>query len=387
MGKVNRRQHGEGSVYQRKDGRWVAAEDLGVRGGKRDRRYFYGATADEAMKKRERFRDRRKDGFTLPKGRQPYVSEWLLHWFHTTCKREVEETTWQGYKSKVELWTAPFFERVLLAELTEEDIEDWHAWMEGQVSGKTGRPLSPSTIGQTHRILSECVRLAVARGRTPRNPVSNVTPPPAALPDLEPPTAAEVRRIMARCRTWPTGARWVLGITTGLRQGEILGLEWPQVKLDGDRPSVSVLRSAARVSGKGRVVKAPKSRSSRRSVPLSVEAVAALRAFRDGQKVRVIGGKGDVLFRGSRLGRPLHPRVDYADWHALLDDLGIPHYRPHDIRHGYATMLLEEGVDPRVVQALLGHSTGVLLTRYQHVRENMHDQAASAISRAVSGDA
>src|SRR5262245_25475435 len=122
MAKVNRRLHGEGSVYQRKDGRWVAVEDLGMRGGRRDRRYFYGATPDDAMKGRQRFRDRRRDGFTMPKGRQPYVSEWVLHWFHNTSARKVEGTTWQGYRSKVELWITPFFDRVVLPELTEEDV-------------------------------------------------------------------------------------------------------------------------------------------------------------------------------------------------------------------------------------------------------------------------
>jgi integrase len=379
-----RRQHGEGSLYHRAArGQWVAVADLGWRDGKRDRREFTGATPAEALAGRERFLDRRRDGFTMPRGRKPYVSEWMLHWLHNEAKRNVAETTWEAsYRQKVTDHIAPFFERVLLHELCEEDVEDWHRWLESRVSKKTGKPLSASTIGQCHRIFSSAIKDAVARKRAPRNPVSNVTPPHAPLPDLEPPTVGQVRQILARCQTWPTGTRWILGITTGLRQGEILGLEWPQVNL-GDPPSVSVVRSAARVRGKGRVVKAPKSRSSQRSVPLTRDAAAALRAFRDAQPVRAIGRTGDVLFRGVR-GKPLHPREDYSDWHALLDDLGIPHYRVHDIRHGYATLLLEQGVDRRVVQELLGHSTAVLLSRYQHVRETMHHQAADAISRAVS---
>jgi len=382
---MTRRIQGEGSVYERgkrggRPGQWVAVADLGWKGGQRDRREFTGATAREAMDRRQKFLDRRRDGFTMPKGRQPYVSEWMLHWLHNVAARKVEATTWEGsYRQKVETHIVPYFERTFLHELTEEDIEAWHADLEQVVSGRTGRHLSASTIGQCHRIMSTAIKAAVARGKLPRNPLSNVTPPSAQLPEVDPPTVEEVQLILERCRTWPTGARWVLGITTGLRQGEILGLEWPQVKLSAPA-SVSVLRSAARVRGEGRILKAPKSAASRRSVPLSPEAVQALTEFR-AQSVRSLSG--DVLFRG-KTGRPLHPRVDYSDWTALLDDLKLPHYRVHDIRHGYATMLLEQGIDPRVVQALLGHSTGVLLTRYQHVRETMHHQAAAAISRAIT---
>jgi integrase len=384
---AGRRQHGEGSVYQRgrkggRAGQWVAVADLGWKGRSRDRREFTGATPDEALAKRERFLDRRRDGFTMPRGRQPYVSEWLLHWLHNVAKRKVAATTWHGsYRQKVEDLIVPYFERVPLPELCEEDIEEWHRQLEGIVSAKTGRPLSASTISQAHRIFSTAIKAAVARRRIGRNPLSNVTPPRAEPPPVSPPTTAETAQLLVRCQTWPRGARWILGITTGLRQGEVLALEWPDVRL-APPAQVSVRRSAARVRGEGRVVKAPKSQSSRRTVPLPAEAVEALRALRASQPVR--GLDSDLVFRSVR-GRPVHPKVDYADWTALLADLGLPHYRVHDLRHGYATMLLEQGVDPRVVQDVLGHSTGVLLARYQHVRETMHAQAADAISRALRG--
>jgi len=382
MAKATRRQQGEGSFYQRKrDGYWIAVADLGQHAGKRDRREFTGRTPDEALKKRERFLDRRRDGFTMPKGRPPYVSEWMLHWLHNIAKRKVEATTWEGsYRQKVTELICPWFDRVVLAELTEEDVEDWHRHLEGIISKRTGNPLSASTIGQAHRIFSTGIKAAVARGKLPRNPVSNVTPPKSVLPAVEPPSPQETAAIIARCATWANGARWMLAITTGLRQGEALALRWQDVRLT-DPASVSVVQSAARVRGQGRVVKEPKSASSLRSVPLPPETVAALKAHRDRQ-VRNIGQ--DLVFTGPK-GQPVYPRADWGDWQDLLADLKLPHYRVHDMRHGYATMLLEQGVDPRVVQALLGHSTGILLTRYQHVRETVHQSAAAAISRAISG--
>lgn len=380
---AGRRQHGEGSVYQRgkrggRAGQWVAVADLGYRAGKRDRREFTGATPKEAMDKRDTFLDRRRDGFTMPKGRQPYVSEWLLHWLHNVARREVAPTTWHGsYRQKVTELICPYFDRVPLPELTEEDIEDWHRHLEARISPRTGRPTSASTIGQAHRIMSRAIKVAVKRGRIGRNPLSNVTPPAVDEPELTPPAAEEVKRVLARCETWPGGARWVLAITTGLRQGEALGLEWQYVSL---RPpaSLKVEWSAAWVNGE-RIRKRPKSKASRRPVPLAEAAVQALQRHARQQQVRSLQG---VVFT-DRAGVPVHPRADWQDWQDLLADLGLQRYRVHDIRHGYATMLLEAGVDPRVVQAMLGHSTGALLTRYQHVRPVMHKAVADTIDRVL----
>jgi integrase len=375
-----RRQHAEGSLYQRKsDGRWIAVVHMGWKDGRRQRRVFTGTTPEAAVGRRNKFLDARRDGFTMPKGRQPYVSEWLLHWLHNIARRKVAATTWEGsYRQKVTGLICPYFERIPLPELTEEDIELWHGQLESAISARTGLPLSASTIGQCHRIFSSALKAAVVRGKLPRNPCSNVTPPKTERERPELPSALDVLRIIDRCLTWPNGARWLLAITTGLRQGEALALEWDSVTLA--RPaSVKVERSAARVAGE-RVVKAPKSRSSRRSVPLPSKAVAALERQRDAQPVREL--PGGLVFTDAR-GRPVHPRADWQDWQDLLADLGLPGYRVHDLRHVYATMLLEAGTDRRVVQDLMGHSSAALLDIYQHVRPVMHQQAADAIDRVL----
>ena len=128
----------------------------------------------------------------------------MLHWLHNVAKREVAETTWEkAYRQKVTGLICPWFERVPLNELSEEHIEEWHRHLEATVSKRTGRPLSASTIGQAHRIMSRALKVAVRRGRLARNPCSNVSPPQVGETGLEPPSAAEVRAILARCVTWP----------------------------------------------------------------------------------------------------------------------------------------------------------------------------------------
>ena len=346
---------------------------MGWRNGRPVRREFTAATPDEAIRRRAAFLDRRRGGFTLPKGRPLYVSEWMLHWLHNVARRQVEATTWdRSYRQKVTSLIVPYFERVPLAELSEDDIEAWHAQLEGAVSARTGRPLSAATIGQAHRIFSRALKVAVARGKLPRNPCQNVSPPPPERHPVEVPTAAEVARILKRCETWPNGARWVIALKTGLRQGEALALRWPDVKLAAPA-SVTVRQAAARTAA-GLTYKQPKSAKSRRTVPLTAEAVAALRAHRQRQGVEDIGGL--VFTRG---GKPWHPRADYADWHALLDDLGIRHYRVHDCRHAVATMLLERGTDIRVVQDIMGWSTVTMSEVYQHVRPALQQRALDAL--------
>ena len=374
-----RRQHVEGSLYQRTgDGRWIATVHTGYKAGKRQRRVFTGTTAAQAFDRRKAFLDAQKDGFTIPAGRGAYTSEWVQHWLENIVRPCVHPTTWHNsYRLTAQRHVIPYFERVPLAGLTEERIEAWHRQLERTPRARGGGMLSAATVAKAHTVLSMALKVAVVRGRMPRNPCLNVRPPRADVAEPQPASAGEVRRIVARCRTWPNGCRWVLAIATGIRQGEALALQWRDVQLDG-KPSLLVRQSAAVIDGE-RVVKAPKSRKSRRQVPLARVAADALRKHKQDQAVASLGG----LVFTDEYGQPVKPRTDRRDWDALLADLGLPHYRVHDLRHGFATILLEGGADPRVVQELLGHSSTALLQIYEHVRPVMHDRAVAILDEAL----
>jgi integrase len=368
-----RRQQGEGSLYHRTDRKqWVAVADLGWKNGKRDRREFTGPTPQKALDGRDEFLAARRDGFTLPRGRQPTVGEWVLHWGHHTAKARVERTTWEkSYRLHVEDYIAGYFDRIPLPDLQAEDIEDWHDHMLERPS-RSGGTLSPRTVGVAHSIFSSALQEAVKRHRIPFNPCMLVPPPAFDVPPPEPPLQEELDMLLARCETWPNGARWAVGICTGMRQGEVLGLRWRDVRLK-DPATVTVNQVLARLAREW-VFKAPKSRKGYRTIPLPKIAVTALRTYRDGQEVTDIKG---LMFTIN--GRPVHGREDRRDWAALLADLGLPHYRVHDLRHAYATMLLEEGHDPRVVQDLMGWSSAAMAEVYQHVRPVMHARVVASL--------
>lgn len=360
-----RRQHGEGSLFQRKrDGLWVARIELGwTDAGKRDRREFTGETPEQAIDKRRAFLRNREDGFTAPAGRADYAGAWVTHWLEFVARPRIAESTYKRtYLHHVRDLIAPYFAKVRLPDLCEEDIERWHAQLGRRPAARGGKTLAPATIVQAHRILSMALNDAVIRRRLPRNPCSNVRPPRLVQAEPEPPTAAEVRLIMDRCRTWPYGARWVVAIATGIRQGEALRLRWRDVHLEGKAPYIEV--------------RGTKSEAAKRPVPLAPAAVVALKAWR---KAMVRDLRGDRVFTKPQ-------RADWQDWRDLTDDLGLPHYRPHDLRHGFATYLLEEGVDIKVVQVLIGHASPDFTRKvYQHVRPELHRQAARAMQRRLKG--
>src|SRR5215472_8995091 len=201
------RRHGE-SVYQRgrqggRKGQWVAVADLGWAGGRRDRREFTGPTREKALKRRDDFLHRRAAGFTLPKGRPMLVSEWLEHWLYHVAAPRVEPTTWyRTYRGAIEDHAVPFFSRIRLDQLSTEDVEAWHAWLARQPSARGGH-LAASTMASIHRTVSSALKEAVARDRIPRNPCDNVKAPRREAAEIVPPSPAQIKNILERCRTWP----------------------------------------------------------------------------------------------------------------------------------------------------------------------------------------
>jgi integrase len=182
-------------------------------------------------------------------------------------------------------------------------------------------------------------------------------------------------------------ALYLVALTTGLRQGELLGLHWDDVDLERGR--LVVRRQLQRVKDKGLVEAEPKSATSRRSVSLTPLAIEALGRWRTRQK-------GDRLLAGERwqvtpyvftstVGGPIEPTNVSHRFRATIERLGFPTIRFHDLRHSCATLLLAAGQHPKLVQELLGHSQNTLtLDTYSHVGPTLHDQVAGAMQTLLT---
>lgn len=177
----------------------------------------------------------------------------------------------------------------------------------------------------------------------------------------------------------------MLGLTMGLRRGEVLGLRWDDVDLY--TRTLRVQRALQRVGGEVRLVE-PKTRSSRRPLPIPLLAVKALEQHRIRQdEEREVAGdswRSTGLVFATRLGGPVEPRNLNHRFEELRRRAGLPWLRLHDLRHACATFLLAHGVDPRTVMEILGHTTiRQTMDRYGHALPERVRAAADAMDGAL----
>lgn len=413
-----RRPKGDGAeAYQVPDGRWRAEVDLGVgANGKRRRKVVYGATRAEANRA---LRDavRQKEDGVLSASRPPTLQAWLDHWLTTIAPTSgrVRPRTMVGYRSYIRVWVEDKpLGKVRLDKLKPEHFELAYAGM--RELGK-----SESTIAQLHRILHRALKIAVQRQRIATNPTDRMDGPQAAAFEPQILTTADAKKLVRAAVTdQENGARWLLSLAMGPRQGEVLGLAWDKMDLDGGKlsihrelfrlpwqhgcpgatekkPSCGGKRGAdcPKRHGGGLYLGEPKSKAGKRDVPLPDDLVKAFRVHRR-EQLRIRAEEGDRwapftsangetvdLVFSQRNGKALDARKDHAAWKKFLADNGVDEVRVHDSRHTAATVLLLMGVPGRVVMDIMGWSQMSMLTRYQHVLDEMKVDAARKIGNAL----
>jgi len=181
-----------------------------------------------------------------------------------------------------------------------------------------------------------------------------------------------------------------LAVLTGMRRGELLGLRWGDVDLEG--ATVNVQQTAQRLSGQGIVFRQPKTRLSRRSIALSPAAVHVLRQQRRRQaEARLLAGSAyedrDLVF-ASGLGSPVEAGSLARTWSRITSAADVGHVRFHDLRHAHATLLLRQGVHPKIVSERLGHaSIAITLDTYSHVVPGLQAAAAAQLDALLEAPA
>lgn len=174
---------------------------------------------------------------------------------------------------------------------------------------------------------------------------------------------------------------------TGMRRGELLGLRWADVDLEGG--SAHIQQTAQRIVGQGWVFRQPKTRLSKRSVALSPATVTLLRRHRREQlEARLRAGSAyqdrDLVF-ASAVGTPLEPGTILRTWARVVAAAGVGHVRWHDLRHAHATLMLAAGVHPKIVSERLGHaSVNITLDTYSHVVPGLQEAAAAQLDALLA---
>ncbi len=205
---------------------------------------------------------------------------------------------------------------------------------------------------------------------------------------MHPLSAPEARRLLDAAQGDKLEALYVLAVHTGMRRGELLGLKWADVDLEN--AAVSIRRTLTRTDNGKRVsLGEPKTRKSRRTIPLTARAVDALKAHHKRQleemmKFADLWEDHGLVFT-TETGSPINPsNLRQRSFAPLLKKAGLPHVRFHDLRHTCATLLLSQNTHPKFVQELLGHATiAITLDTYSHVIPSMGDHTARAMEDAL----
>ncbi|MFG3053006.1 tyrosine-type recombinase/integrase [Kitasatospora sp. NPDC048239] len=401
------RANGEGTVFQRKDGRWEAAAFVLASDGTRQRLHVYGKTRNEAMDKLTAAKAASNRGVPVVHA-QGTVGNWITYWLDTVAVHLLRETTHVRYAAVARLYIIPGLGTKKLSKLTAKDIRTWldglrtrcqccarridHQRHEEQqrccAAGRCcRRQLSALTLTYIHTVLKTALEHAVQEEEVPRNAARNVrlgTPRPRRV---EPLTVDEARQLLDTTRNHPLFPVVHLALHTGLRRGELLALTWEDVDLNAG--TAVIRRSLQRTSENGLVVFPTKTHASERRIALPTACVHDLREHRARQRAEHgAAGLGwnprGYIFTAPSSALPVEPSTLNRRFATMLHQAGVRRIRFHDLRHSTATLLLDQGVELVVIKELLGHAhIGVTATVYAHVRLRIQRDAIDLLGHAL----
>ncbi|SCL61767.1 Site-specific recombinase XerD [Micromonospora citrea] len=394
MGK--RKPNGASSIYQGSDGYWHGRVTVGIKDdGSPDRRHVRGKT-EAIVTRKVRDLERDRDKGTVRKAGQSWtVKTWLTHWVENIAAPAVRDNTIAGYRVAVYRHLIPGLGAHRLEKLQPEHVEKLTRKM--QAAGS-----APATAHQAHRTLRTALNEAVRRQHLVRNPASLAKAPRLEDEEVEPYSVEDVQRLLLAASERRNSARWEIALALGLRQGEVLGLKWDDMDLDGG--ILTVRRARQRPKWKHGCTKPcgrkfgghcpdrqplraetadTKSRAGRRSIGLPDPLVALLRQHRKEQDAEretaaQLWADTGYLFT-TPTGGPVNPRTDYTEWKRLLTRAGLRDGRLHDARHMAATVLLILGVAERAVMGIMGWSDSGMARRYQHLTGQVRRDVAKRV--------
>lgn len=369
--------HNEGSIRQRKDGRWEVRISAGTdfQTGKPKRISRYAKNKTEAVKLLQEMEyeyhfNHRVDPTSMT------VVEWLNFWLETYMKNSLKQSTFVSYETYIRKHFAPAFQATKLKELTSWVLQDFYNYKLNVEN------LSPKTIINMHRCLHKALKQAVTERFIEFNPCDGVNLPKNEKPDIQVLTRQQQERLMYASYQHRYGVFVRLALMTGLRLGELLGLRWENADLRAGiihiRQTLNRLKKRD-YDGTGNsteiVIQTPKTKNSIRSIPLLPQLVNDLHQWRNVQisdaKLAASAYQDSGLIVTNPLGGYIEPRTFKDYYNQILQIAGIGHFTFHALRHTFATRALEQNMESKTLSSILGHySVAFTLDTYAHVLDS-----------------
>ncbi|MGM0836766.1 MAG: tyrosine-type recombinase/integrase [Bacillota bacterium] len=359
----------------KKTGKWYFRLDVGSdpKSGKRKQKYRGGfSTKKAAQEELTLIQSKVVDGSYF----EPSIEEFDVffnRWFERTYRRNVEVTTAESRRTVADKHILTYFKQMRLSNIDTLAIDEFY-------EAKVEEGLSPAYIKIMHSILNQAFKKAVTWKLLKTNPVSDASPPSVKTTKVKALwTKVETKRFLNLVTERNLETPYLLGIFTGMRRGETLGLKWNDIDFESGK--VHVQRSLTRTKNDGIVFKSVKTDSSNRIVMISEYVSTLLKGHK--KKQDLIKNKLGISYIDNDLvnctfdGKPIEPRNLLRQFHTLIKQANLPKITFHDLRHLHATTLMSLGENPKIVADRLGHSrVQVTLDYYSHVSSELQKLTA-----------
>lgn len=374
---MKKRSNGEGTICKRSDGRWMGQTIIDTGYGQVKRKTVYGKTQREVKEKLERLKSDEKQGRVIETSDMP-LEQWMEIWI-ANYKPDLKITTKEDYELYINTHIkGSGLGSIPLNKLKTTDLQNFYnKKLAGTYEGQK-RKLSPTTVRYIHVIIKSALKQAVNNRMINENVGNAVVLPKKNKVQIVPFTKEEVNRFLSVAQNDRLYALYLLEMMTGLRKGEILGLQWNDIDFENKR--INVIHNLCRIKSTDEktdkkyemLLMSPKTQSSKRSIPINDFMVDELKKHKSRQEKEkksyadCYNDLGMIFCKPD--GNYIYSRDFLRQYQNLLSKAGLEKKRFHDLRHTVASLLINANENPKVVQQLLGHSNiSTTLDIYAHV--------------------
>ena len=377
---ARKRKAGDGTVRQRKDGRWEGRIVIGYDdNGYPKTKNVLAKTKKECLGKLQKLKE--DYGGLKPEKVRPEMpfGDWLTYWYENHSKPKIRPTTQETYESRIRLHIIPEIGDIPLNKLTQNDLQQFYGRLKKsgrkRFTDKYGEGLSDRMVRMCHATCRSALEKAVQDGLIRVNPAIGCKLPPKKAREIQVLTREELQRFLIQAKFEGYYEVFLLDLATGLRRGELMALQWDD--LNFKTGVLNVNKQVYDVRGQLQI-STPKTKNSVRKIVLPPAVVAVLQEYKktvDSRWMFPSPVKEDC---------PITPGVVRRRLQLILEHAGCKHVRFHDLRHTFATLALENGMDVKTLSAMLGHvSAATTLDIYTHITDDMQRAAAENIDRGI----
>lgn len=379
-----------GHVRQRKtkDGKpcyqIIIEKPLDVKTGKRKRIYktVHGTKKQAEHIKTQMLYDLDNQTYIEPQTKT--VAEWMQEWYNTYVRDFKSESTLRGYKYNIDNFIITMLGDIPIQNLSTTNVQRWVNQLSLE-SPVTHKPMSAKTVKNIMLNLQAALEKAVQLDMLKKNPCKYVTLPKVKRHEVEVYDENEVEKLIKCAVGTDMELPIMLELMLGLRRGELIALRWENVDMNNN--IIHICEN--RVEGlNGKVVtKLPKSEAGIRDIPISPSLKSLLQKyyikFLEKKLKYNIANKEDYVI-SQKDGKPYVPYSMSKKFRVFLNKNNLRHIRLHDLRHTNASIMLQQGISPKVAQQRLGHSDfSVTMNTYSHIMKSVETEAANKLDEAI----